>query len=201
MTCGGVDALQEQLWAEAQRRGLGRAHQVLIVADGAVWIWNLAGDRFAGARQRGDFYHVRQRLWSVAPTRHPDDAAAARAWGQPLLAKLKADARCAVIIELEQLRDQVEDAARARVERETAYLQTHRDGLDYGSAQQKGEPRGRGAMESTCRQYQVRFKRTGQWGSQVGDEALLCLETFRRNGRWHRRFPHAHPLAHDPSEN
>ena len=45
MTRGGVDALKEQLWAEAQRRGLGRAHEVLIVDDGAVWICNLAGDR------------------------------------------------------------------------------------------------------------------------------------------------------------
>jgi hypothetical protein len=36
------------------RRGLGRANEGLIVADGAVWIWNLAGDRFAGARQRVD---------------------------------------------------------------------------------------------------------------------------------------------------
>lgn len=58
MTRGGVEALKEQLWAEAMRRGLGRANEVLIVADGAVWIWNLAGDRFPGARQRVDFYHV-----------------------------------------------------------------------------------------------------------------------------------------------
>jgi len=37
MTRGGVEALKEQLWAEAMRRGLGRANEVLIVADGAVW--------------------------------------------------------------------------------------------------------------------------------------------------------------------
>jgi hypothetical protein len=41
---------------------------------------------------------------------------------------------------------------------------------------------------STCRQYQTRFKRTGQFWSQTGDEALMCLETFRRNGRWHILF-------------
>jgi len=31
-------------------------------------------------------------------------------------------------------------------------------------------------MESTCRQYQTRFKRTGQFWSQTGDEALMCLD-------------------------
>lgn len=191
MTRGGVEALKEQLWAEAMRRGLGRANEVLIVADGAVWIWNLAGDRFAGARQRVDFYHVSQHLWAVAHTLHPDDEAAARAWIEPLLAKLKQDASCQVITELEQLQPRLESAAREKVEKEVNYLQANRARMDYGTARKRGEPLGSGAMESTCRQYQVRFKRTGQFWSQTGDEALMCLETFRRNGRWHILFPHS----------
>ena len=27
--------------------------------------------------------------------------------------------------------------------------------------------------------------------SQSGDETLICLETFWRNGRWHLLFPHS----------
>ncbi len=46
MTRGGVDELREQLFAEAQRHGLARAAKVLVVADGALWIWNVAADRF-----------------------------------------------------------------------------------------------------------------------------------------------------------
>ena len=199
MTRGGVDALKEQLWAEAMRRGLGRANEVLIVADGAVWIWNLAGDRFPGARQRVDFYHVSQHLWTVAHTLHPDDAAAAQDWVEPLLAKLQADASCEVITELEQLQERLEGAARETMRKEVNYLQSHRERMDYGTAKTKSEPQGSGAMESTCRQYQARFKRTGQFWSQTGDEALMCLETFRRNGRWQVLFPHARNSA--PSKN
>jgi Uncharacterised protein family (UPF0236) len=198
MTRGGTAALKEQLWAEAMRHGLGRANQVLIVADGAAWIWNLAGDRFAGARQRVDFYHVSQHLWAVAHALHPDDEAAARAWVEPMLEKLKKDASCEVIADLEQLRERLEGAVRERVEKEVNYLTSHRDRLDYGSAKKRGEPLGSGAMESTCRQYQARFKRTGQFWSRTGDEALMCLETFRRNDRWHMLFPHS---ITDPSKN
>lgn len=198
MTRGGTEALKEQLWAEAMRHGLGRANEVLIVADGAAWIWNLVGDRFAGARQRVDFYHVSQHLWTVAHALHPDDEAAAKAWVQPMLEKLKQDASCEVITDLEQLRPRLEGAARERVEKEVNYLENHRDRLDYGTARRRGEPLGSGAMESTCRQYQTRFKRTGQFWSQPGDEALMCLETFRRNGRWHILFPHS---KSDPSKN
>jgi len=198
MTRGGINALKEQLWAEAMRHGLGRANEVLIVADGAIWIWNLAGDRFAGARQRVDFYHVSQHLWAVAHRLHPDDEGAAKAWVQPLLDKLKQDASCEVITELDQLAQRLEGPVREQVEKEVNYLQTHRDRMDYGTARQRGEPLGSGAMESTCRQYQTRFKRTGQFWSQTGDEALMCLETFRRNERWHILFPHS---KSNPSKN
>ena len=51
----GMDALREQLHAEALRRGLGQAAGALVIADGAVWIWRLADDRFKDARQRLDY--------------------------------------------------------------------------------------------------------------------------------------------------
>lgn len=61
----GIAALREQLHAEARRRGLGQAAGALVIADGAVWIWRLADDRFPEARQRLDFYHAVQHLASV----------------------------------------------------------------------------------------------------------------------------------------
>jgi hypothetical protein len=71
--------------------------------------------------------------------------------------------------------------------------------MDYDAARRAGEPQGSGAMESSCRQYQCRFKRPGQFWSCAGDEALMCLETFWRNKRWHLLFPHS--THGDPSEN
>jgi transposase len=62
MTRGGIEELRSQLFAEASRHGLSRAAEVLVVADGAVWIWNLVNDRFPKARQRLDLYHAKQHL-------------------------------------------------------------------------------------------------------------------------------------------
>lgn len=62
--------------------------------------------------------------------------------------------------------------------------------MDYASALRRGEPVGSGAIEATCRQYQCRFKRTGQFWTPKGDEAMMCLETFWRNQRWDWLFPH-----------
>jgi hypothetical protein len=66
----GLDAFKQQLYAESVRRGLLQAAHVLILADGAVWIWNIAEDKFKGAKQRVDLYHVQEHLWSPAADLH-----------------------------------------------------------------------------------------------------------------------------------
>jgi hypothetical protein len=43
------------------------------------------------------------------------------------------------------------------------------------------------------------FKRTGQYWSPEGDEALICLDTFWRNECWNELFPHA--TQFDPLRN
>jgi len=199
MTRGGVDDLREQLFAEAQRHGLAQAAKVLVVADGAVWIWNLADDRFAQAQQRPDYYHASQHLWAVAQALHPEDEAAARAWIAPLLNKLKRGRATALLNDLRVLARRLRKKKRQAVEAEVSYLESHRARMDYAAARRAGEPQGSGAMESTCRQYQCRFKRPGQFWSCAGDEGLMCLETFWRNERWGLLFPHI--LRGDPRRN
>lgn len=199
MTRGGVEDLRAQLFAEAQRHGLAQAAKVLVVADGAVWIWNLAGARFGQAQQRLDYYHASQHLWAVAHALHPEAAAAAKAWIAPRLKKLKSGRAGALLNDLRALAKRLRQKKRQAVQSEVAYLENHRGRMAYAAARRAGEPQGRGAMESTCRQYQCRFKRPGQFWSGAGDEALRCLETFWRNNRWHLLYPHI--LHGDPRKN
>jgi hypothetical protein len=199
MTRGGVEALREQLFAEAQRHGLAQAAKVLIVADGALWIWNLSSDRFAQAQQRLDFYHASQHLWAVANALHPDNPTAARQWVEPLLKKLKHGRAVSLLNDLRKVAKGLRRNKRQAVEAELSYLETHQQRMDYAVARKAGEPQGSGAIESTCRQYQCRFKRPGQFWSCAGDEGLMCLETFWRNNRWHLLFPHI--LQGDPCKN
>ena len=85
MTRMGIDALKTQLWAEAMRHGLGQAARVLVIADGALWIWNLVEDRFERAVQRLDLFHAKQHLWTVAQTLYPEEPDKAQTWIKPLL--------------------------------------------------------------------------------------------------------------------
>ncbi len=193
----GIDELREQLHAEALRRGLGRARRVLVIADGAVWIWNLVKERFPEAIQRLDLFHAGQHLWAAAQALHgPGEEA--RRWVEPLLEQLQEGRPQRVIQKLEEALEGLKETPAAHLQKEIAYFKNHENRMDYAQARERGEPCGSGAVESTCRQYQCRFKRTGQFWTKEGDEALLSVETFWRNDRWSLLFPHSN---FDPSTN
>ena len=46
-----ADKFDQILYAEAMRRGLSQAQQVIVIGDGAQWIWNLADEHFPNAIQ------------------------------------------------------------------------------------------------------------------------------------------------------
>lgn len=54
-----------QIYGEAINRGLERAAKVVVIGDGAHWIWNLAETHFGGAIQIVDLYHARQHLYEL----------------------------------------------------------------------------------------------------------------------------------------
>jgi hypothetical protein len=190
-TRGGVQALMPQLYYEARARGLGQAQRVLVIADGAVWIWNLVDDRFQEAVQRLDLYHANTYLWAVANQLHGAGTPEARHWVKPLLKQIRNDQVASVITQLEDIKPRLDETAAKAAANAIEYYQNNQTRMKYKEGRKRNEPIGSGAIESTCRQLQCRMKRCGQFWSTRGDEALLCVEMFWRNERWERLFPHA----------
>ena len=62
--------LGRRLNHEAMGRGLGRAPERLVVADGAPWIWKVAQDRWKGAVELLDFYHGSEHLGCLGEALH-----------------------------------------------------------------------------------------------------------------------------------
>ena len=184
---GEPEDLGRRLYAESLRRGLNQAERVYVVADGAVWIWNLVADRFSDAVGVLDFYHASQHLWAVAHALYGEESDEARQWAESLLHELRHGGEAGVLRTLGDLlglcRD-LDEKRRETIQREAAYFQNHKDHIHYDRHQQEGCPKGSGAMESTCSQFQDRFKRTGQFWTRDGEEQLLALELARRNEDW-----------------
>jgi hypothetical protein len=63
---GGPDVFGEMVFAEARQRGWEQAQDTQVVADGAVWIWNLADLHFGQSHQLVDWYHADEHLAHAA---------------------------------------------------------------------------------------------------------------------------------------
>jgi hypothetical protein len=61
-----VEAFGGLLDAAARERGSQTIRQVVLLGDGARWIWNLADQRFPAATQTVDLFHAREHLHELA---------------------------------------------------------------------------------------------------------------------------------------
>jgi hypothetical protein len=170
--------------AQARRRGLGRARHVYLVMDGAVWLWDLAEDRFATAIKTLDFHHASEHLWAVGHALHGEGSAEAAAWVEKLLHQLRHGGEGRVIRRLQDLRAPAPGRSaetQALLEREARYFATHREHLHYEAMERAGAPIGSGAVESLGAQLQRRFRCSGQFWMRPGLSHLLTLAVFFKN--------------------
>lgn len=170
--------------AEAQRRGLGRAQVIYLVMDGAVWLWDLAEDRFKTAVKTLDFHHAREHLHAVAEALHGAGSDAAQEWLEGRLRGLRNGKEIRVVRRLEELlKSQAERTAENQetINREVSYFQDHREHLHYQKMEKAGAPLGSGAVESLGKQLQGRLRGCGQFWSRPGLTSLLRLTVLVKN--------------------
>jgi len=68
------------LYTLAISYGLERARQLVVVGDGAVWIWRLVAEHFPQAVQIVDIWHAREHIWKVARAVFVPGSPEASAW-------------------------------------------------------------------------------------------------------------------------
>ena len=72
----------QRVWREATRRRFCQAQRTVVLGDGALWIWNIAGDQFPGATQIVDRYHAKQYLSEVGKALYGPTAPRAAQWAE-----------------------------------------------------------------------------------------------------------------------
>lgn len=181
--------LGRRLHWQAQARGLGRAENVLALADGAEWCWGLIQQRWPVAQQLLDFYHASQHLWESARAVCGSGEDQARAWVEPRLHRLRHGQEKSLLEALCALKPPRGEAGQV-VRRNQNYFALHAGRMNYQQVARRGWPIGSGAVESACRSRQTRFKRPGQFWTAEGLRNLCALEEARANGHWDQLWNH-----------
>jgi hypothetical protein len=182
--------LGRRLHWEALRGGLGRARDKLVLGDGSAWIWNVASDRWPGAKELLDFYHGAEHLWELGRALAKSDELQSQCWVEPRLHKLRHGQEQKVLKELATLKAPRGPAGET-VQKQQNYFAGHSGRMNYQKIAQRGWPIGSGAVESACRQSQCRFKRPGQFWTPRGLSHLCALDDARRNFHWDELWPSA----------
>ncbi len=166
---------------EALRRGLGRAQWILVLGDGAHWIWNVAADRWVGAKELLDFYHASEHVWELGRALYGEKQA--QPWVEARLHELRHGQEEEFLALVAGLSVPPGEAGETIDEQKTYFA--HQAGrMKYQGFAQRGWPIGSGAVESACSGKQSRFKRRGQFWTKAGVGHLEALIEARHNNHW-----------------
>ena len=162
------------LWGEH----LGRLRPVVILADGAVWIWALAARCFGEDRvEIVDLWHAVQHLWTVGKALFGEGTAETAAWVKAAETELWEIGPLPVLV---RLKDAVAPTAEAAevLRKERGYFMTNASRMRYPQFRAEGLPVGSGAIESAARHLVLqRLKRPGRGWSVPGAAAVLALRS------------------------
>jgi len=76
------------VWSLACRRGLEQAKRVVLLGDGAAWIWKHVGGLLKEAVCIVDWYHAMEHVWACGRVLHGEGTSATSAWVKEIEALL-----------------------------------------------------------------------------------------------------------------
>ncbi len=188
-----AEAFGPLLWREAVRRGVGAQSPVVVIGDGAAWIWNIAESYFPGAVQIVDWYHASQYVWQAAAAIKGEATPAAAAWVKHQLDLLWSDRVTEVLEHLKQHLGKGE-----AVEKAHTYLSNNQQRMQYATYRDLGLQIGSGSIESGCKHVLgARLKQAGMMWSRDGAQAVAKVRARLKSGRWEETIAQRPPLQRD----
>lgn len=173
-----------RIYGEALRRGMGQAERVIVLGDGAPWIWGVAEMHFAGAIQIVDLYHAREHLSNLANLLYGPATLRARDWTAARRDKLDAGDVDAVIGSMERLRPH-NQKLQEQVDQQIGYFRTNAQRMRYAEFRSQGLFVGSGVVEAGCKTIiGLRLKQSGMRWTVCGANDIIALRCCQLSGRW-----------------
>lgn len=193
---GGFEAAPDfgtRLRAEARRRGLGRAAQVVFIGDGAAWIWELARVNFPMAILILDLYHALERLHELCDGLYGKDTPWAARMKQTWTAMLKSDQVGEVIAAARRRLADLDPPPENPLAKQIAYFEHHQDKMRYQTYRAQGLFYGSGVIEGGCKSViGQRLKESGMFWTEPGARSVLTLRVALKSHRWDECWDRLH---------
>ena len=180
---GDVNGFKKLLFEAAVTKGYGTYERVVVIGDGAHWIWKMFEELFPDAVQVLDYYHMCENVYGYAKYLYPSNDQKMKVWAESVIAHIengridKALASISVAGSGAKLPIGVPNLF--------VYLTNNRHRIHYKAFQQMGLKVGSGAIESGNKKViQQRMKQSGmRWDVQTG-QTIASLRAKNASGRW-----------------
>jgi hypothetical protein len=181
---GDADAIFRRLYGQLRELGwLGSNTMVVIVGDGAEWIWNRT-IWFIRRCEILDFWHAMEHAWEFARLRFGEGSTQADQWVHQIGVDLKAGKVEQVIARLKRLRPK-SPQLRASLDSLIHYYSENASRMKYDEYLRLGYGIGSGAVESAHKQVvHARLRQAGMRWSAAGARRLLALRLLLLNDNW-----------------
>ncbi|MFP4204424.1 MAG: hypothetical protein ACLFS4_08850 [Opitutales bacterium] len=146
--CGSFGPL---LRKEACRRGMGRAEEIVFIADGAAWIWETARTCFSGAVEILDYYHAHEYLVEIIDLLYGKNTELGKQQIENWKDMLFEDRVSEVIAASRALAADLGTSEKEIADAKINYLVNNQTRMLYGSYKRKGYFYGSGVIEAGCK--------------------------------------------------
>jgi hypothetical protein len=171
------------VWLKAYQRGASHAQEIVLIGDGAKWIWNRLLTFFPYAIQILDWYHVRDYVVKVAQAVFGADSASGKAWSkreQDLLWEGHVSRVIQHLKVLHQAHPRLEI-----IEKAISYFTNNQQRMDYPDYRARGLQIGSGTIESGCKRVvKARLDQAGMTWVVEGARAVLKARAAYLSAQW-----------------
>lgn len=179
---GSVGEFKKVLYDSAARAGYGRVKNVVVIGDGAHWIWNMCKELFPDAECILDYYHMTENVYSYSRELFPNDDKKYKKWAETVIYYIETDQ---VKKALKKIADSpLSDKSKQTVNLE-GYITNNIDKIRYLEYKNKDYYIGSGMVESGNKSViQRRMKQAGMRWSINGGQYMATLRAKHESKRW-----------------
>jgi hypothetical protein len=170
----------------AVKRGVEAAEQVIVLGDGASWIWNRVAAMFSERKTTPivDFYHASEYIWDAGKAVFGEDTNETQAWGKQFCHCLKHRGSAPVLQELRAL-SLAAGATPEPLEKAITYFQNQSPRMHYPVYVDQELQIGSGSAESGVLQVVgARINQAGMRWNPDHAEAVAHVRAAILSARW-----------------
>lgn len=178
---GCVDEFKKLLFDSAVRSGYGKVKEVVIIGDGAHWIWNMCEEVFPDAVYVLDYFHMTENIFNYAKLLYPNNEKKYTKWAKSVIHYIETQQVQKALLKIKNTSNQDQEIKLNL----SGYIKNNQDRINYLDYKNKDYYIGSGMIESGNKLVvQKRMKQSGmRWGI-TGAQYMAALRAKHESGKW-----------------